>query len=1050
MKPFTLKKIVSLIFVLLLSQWVRAQSPHFKNYSIFKGKKNFTINIAYQDHFGYLWFGTSEGLVKYNGINYQYFTTEDNLPDNNVTAITEDEENNIWMGFNNGKICYLKEDSIHYYKLLDSLLSEKISKIYFTDSAKWIATSGNGLFRIKNNKIAQFNSESEIGDDYIYDIEKDALGNLYFGSDIGLLIFDSKTEAWKNYSMKEGLPDNIIKDVEISKEGTIWLGMEDEGLAIYNPGTNKTEHVPLWNFGSLNSFVLRNKTEIWVSTRNSGVIKLHYNNPKSFNYKNYTTAIGLIHNQTTNIFQDNENNIWMCAKNGVSQYTGSLFEFLNKNEGLPSQEVFSFIIDSKSNYWICSKNGLYLLKKSITGEFSSKKLLDGNNYKNHSYTSVYEDEKGYVWVGTYGYGVYRFDPESGKHKVYNQKNGLSNDNIIFISGKNNKVWFSTFGGGADYCDISKETIEFDNYSVENGLSSNYIYSSFTDSKNRVWFAKDGGGVTMLDNEKLTTFDEIDSITNVVYGIAEDPQGNLWFTTPAQGIIKYDGKKFEHYTKNNGLPSNAYQSVIIDNYSNCLFVGNEFFTVFDSETNTFINYAEEEGVSYTEPNLNSVFKDKTGDIWISTNNGIIKYNPDIKKERKIYPKIFLTSKKVFFEPIPENVFELKYDQNQLEFNYIGLWYKAPERLIYRYILEGHDLDWGYETKSLVAIYSNLPPGKYTFKVQVTSEPGKWSEDQMAIYSFAITPPFWQRWWFKLSMIIIVAFSIYFIFRLRLAKLRKDKERLELEVQKRTAEIERQRDEIEEKNKNITDSILYASRIQTAVLPPEDFMNKMLPEHFILFKPRDIVSGDYYWMTQKGDETIIVVADCTGHGVPGAFMSMLGVAFLNEIVNRAEKHTASAILNELRTNVKKSLRQTGKRDEAKDGMDMALCVLNQKKKCMQYAGAYNPMYLIRDGELQQFKADRMPIGIYYKEKESFTNQIIDLDKGDVIYLFSDGYIDQFGGDDGKKFLHKQFKNLIINIHQKPMKEQKHELDITLEKWMGDHEQVDDILIMGFKVA
>jgi ligand-binding sensor domain-containing protein/serine phosphatase RsbU (regulator of sigma subunit) len=1050
MKPVTLKKILSIILALFFLFQIKAQSPHFKNFNILKGKKNFTVNIVYQDHLGYLWFGTSEGLIKYNGINYQYLTKENNLPDNNITCITEDNKNNLWLGCNNGKISYYDGVSFTSYNLLDSLLSEKVSKILINDSIKWIASVGNGLFKIKNNQITQFNSESDIGDDYIYDIEKDSLGNLFLGSDIGLLIFDSKSETWNNFSMKEGLPDNIIKDIEIDEEGTIWLGMEDEGLAIYNETTNKINQVPSWNFGSLNNFVIRNKNELWISTRNQGAIKLDFKNTESYSYKRYTSANGLIHNQTISVFNDYENSIWIAAKNGVSQYTGSLFEFLNMNEGLPAKEVFSFLIDSKSNYWVCCKSGLYLLTKSITGDFSSKKLLDGKKYANHSFTSAYEDEHGFVWVGTYGYGVYRFNAENGKHKVFNKKSGLSNDNIISINGKNNKVWFSTFGGGVDYCDISKEKIEFVNYSIEDGLGSNYIYSSFTDSKDRVWFAKDGGGLALLKGGKIITFKEVDSISNVVYGMIEDIEGNLWFTTAAEGIIKYNGEKFEHFSRANKLPSNSYQSIIVDNYGNCLLAGNEFLTLYDIETGTFINYTEEEGVSYMEPNLNAIFKDKTGDIWISTNNGIIKYNPDVKKERKIYPKIFFTSKKAFFETIPDGIHELKYNQNHLEFNYLGLWYKAPERLIYRYKLEGHDPSWSYETKSLVAIYSSLAPGKYTFKVQVANEPGKWTENQMAEYSFKITPPFWQRWWFILGMAVIAITFVYAIFRLRLANLRRAKERLELEVQKRTKEIERQRDEIEEKNKNITDSILYASRIQTAILPPEEFMSKTLPEHFILFKPRDIVSGDYYWMTQKGDETVIAVADCTGHGVPGAFMSMLGVAFLNEIVNRAEELNASNILNELRENVKKSLRQTGKKDEAKEGMDIALCVLNQKKKCLQYAGAYNPLYLLRNSELKQFKADRMPIGIYYKEKESFTNHIVSLQESDVIYLFSDGYVDQFGGNNGKKFLHKQFKNLILDIHRKPMDEQRLALDITLEKWMGDYEQVDDILIMGFRIA
>jgi serine phosphatase RsbU (regulator of sigma subunit) len=205
-----------------------------------------------------------------------------------------------------------------------------------------------------------------------------------------------------------------------------------------------------------------------------------------------------------------------------------------------------------------------------------------------------------------------------------------------------------------------------------------------------------------------------------------------------------------------------------------------------------------------------------------------------------------------------------------------------------------------------------------------------------------------------------------------------------------------------------------------------------------------------LTRKNDDLVVVAADCTGHGVPGAFMSMLGVAFLNEIVNRAGNFVAAHILNELRAEVKKSLRQTGKKDEAKDGMDIALCIINNKEMKLQFAGAYNPLYLVRNKELIQLKADRMPIGIYYKEKDSFTNHTIEILRDDCIYLFSDGYIDQFGGKDGKKFLTRQFQELILSIHAKPMHEQKQVMSETLEKWKGRHDQLDDILVIGFKIT
>ncbi len=263
------------------------------------------------------------------------------------------------------------------------------------------------------------------------------------------------------------------------------------------------------------------------------------------------------------------------------------------------------------------------------------------------------------------------------------------------------------------------------------------------------------------------------------------------------------------------------------------------------------------------------------------------------------------------------------------------------------------------------------------------------------------------------------------------------------------IRKAKDLLTFQKKQITDSIEYASRIQTAVLPPGEYISKLIPEHFIFYKPRDIVSGDFYWITHKEGKTIIAAVDCTGHGVPGAFMSMLGFAFLNEIVNKSTEIKASAILNQLRDYVKKSLHQTGKDDETKDGMDIALCIIDTDKLKLQYSGAYNPLYLIRNEKLISLKADRMPIGIHLIEKESFTNHEIDIQKGDTIYVFTDGYVDQFGGPDARKFKLLPFKEMLLKIKDQSMDEQKRMLEEQFYAWKGDSEQIDDVLVMGIKI-
>ncbi len=249
--------------------------------------------------------------------------------------------------------------------------------------------------------------------------------------------------------------------------------------------------------------------------------------------------------------------------------------------------------------------------------------------------------------------------------------------------------------------------------------------------------------------------------------------------------------------------------------------------------------------------------------------------------------------------------------------------------------------------------------------------------------------------------------------------------------------------------ITESIKYASRIQSAVLPVENDFSKYFSDYFVFFKPRDIVSGDFYFLQKVNNYILFAAIDCTGHGVPGAFMSMLGMAFLNEIVRKSEVTQANHVLNMLREQVKTSLKQTGKRKERKDGMDMALCVINTENNEMQYAGAYNPLVLIRENKIIEYKADKMPIGVYVKEKETFTNHRIKLRKNDKIYLFSDGFSDQTGGEQKEKYMAKPFKRLLLQTSTLTMNAQKEKLEQVFNEWKGDMKQIDDVVIIGVEI-
>jgi len=305
-----------------------------------------------------------------------------------------------------------------------------------------------------------------------------------------------------------------------------------------------------------------------------------------------------------------------------------------------------------------------------------------------------------------------------------------------------------------------------------------------------------------------------------------------------------------------------------------------------------------------------------------------------------------------------------------------------------------------------------------------------------------------------IILVAAFILFGLIstRKKNQKLAESKRQIEIinaDLEKTNAEVLSQKEIIEQKNQSITDSIQYASRIQTAVLPPEDFLTEWGLENFILFKPKDIVSGDFYWGNTKNGRIIAAAADCTGHGVPGAFMSMLGNAFLDDIVNNGNFNDAAEILNLLRNEIINTLKQKGTTGEARDGMDISLSIIDPKNSYIDFAGANNPLYLVRNGEMIRYPADKMPIGIHFVTAQPFTNHNIKIVSNDVIYMFSDGYADQFGGPKGRKLMYKPFQEILLRIHMLPMNEQKEILEAEFEKWKGDFEQVDDVLVMGIRL-
>jgi len=524
------------------------------------------------------------------------------------------------------------------------------------------------------------------------------------------------------------------------------------------------------------------------------------------------------------------------------------------------------------------------------------------------------------------------------------------------------------------------------------------------------------------------------------------------------------KHYDFYTTQDGLVDNLITGIVPDKQNNIWATTYKGLSFIDLSTGEIQNYFRDgDFLSLGFPGNKITRSDKQSKIAIlQTTNGIMTFVPDsvnpfipnvVINELLLFGKEFETDSMLW----DKKFLKLKYNQNFLTIGFSALDFTQPTQNKYRYRMENLNDEWIYaDANNRRAIFTSIPPGVYKFTVQGSNNDGLWNTEGQTII-IEITPPWWQTTIAYIMYIVIAVAGIFTYIKIRERKLVAEKRILEEKVTERTHEIMMQKEEIQKQSdkiamqhKEITDSIHYASRIQTALLPSKEHMQSILPSHFVLWLPRDIVSGDFFWITNDNDLTIVVAADCTGHGVPGAFMSMLGISFLNELVNKERLSETNEILNRLRTNIINSLKQTGEQGGSKDGMDISMCAINHTTLTARFSGAYNPLVIIRNNEILEYKADKMPIGYHIKKDEMFSYQDIQLQIDDRLYMYSDGYVDQFGGEDGRKFMSRRFKEMLLETRNLSMQEQKTHLIKTLEAWKEGYEQVDDILVFGIEIT
>jgi ligand-binding sensor domain-containing protein/serine phosphatase RsbU (regulator of sigma subunit) len=1051
-------------FLHLVSLFLNAQTYHFTNFGVQDGLAQSNVAAIIQDKQGYFWMATESGVSRFDGKNFITYTTENGLANNNVSALLLDNKGNIWMGHENGMLTKYDPAGEKTFKAIRSEALPKDKKIYSLYQDKkgniWICTAQFGAIVLDPENLAFKAYAGKEGlSQYVFSAFQDKAGNMYFLTDVGIKYLDTSTNKFEFFRPEE-MPFGQITSFTQDDDGNFLVGTSNSYVSKYF--TDKKQFVPIidatnsiWSNSGLitSNFVYSlysdEQKNIWASVLNLGIYKYESATKRLILFN---TNNGLAVNKVKCIAEDNEGNILLgTSGEGVQVFKGEKFVSFTKKDGLINNQVWSICRDKKNNFWFGTNEGISVYSPNEIPEKQFKNFVSIDGVPSNNVRSIVTDRNGNLWIGTWGGKVAKFDLEKNKFIVTPQLNEVCNAYVsCLLVDKNNKLWAGSVDGIAQY---DLKTGATNHVRTIDGLSDNDITCLYEDSKGKIWIGTKQKGITVCENNAYKKIGAEQGLTfNSISSIAEDKTGKIWIGTEGGGAYVYDNDAFSKYKVIDGLISDFITLINVDDNGNVWLGTNKGLSKYDVTKKTFLSYAKNDGFTGIETKADASYRDTEGNLWFGTVNGVFKYTPKFDNTISQEPLLQFISVKVngkAFE-VTSEVPELSYKENSLRFDFIGISLSNPDEVKYLVKLEGADENWRAPGKQNFETFSNLHAGHYKFQVMACNSSGACTKEPLT-FNFVITPPFWKTWWFYVSVTIIGLIIMFSYIKIRERQLITEKKILEEKVRERTAEVVEKNIELDEKNKDITASIRYAKRIQDAILPPDEYVKKYLPKTFILFKPKDIVSGDFYWLQDKKDQILFAAVDCTGHGVPGAFMSIVGHNAIDQIVKDQGLTKPSDILDALNKSVSDTLRQSNSEDNAvKDGMDLALCSFDRRTNVMEYAGAFNPFWMVRNGEFMEIKADKFPIGNLKKgENKKFTNHSIPLQKGDTIYVFSDGFADQFGGPSGKKFKYSSFRTLLLENQHLSMEEQGQLLNKTIEGWKGDLEQVDDILVIGTRL-
>jgi len=1044
--------IAALVWFSTIHSNLNGQSFSFKNF--LPDTYIYSLN---QDINGFLWVGTGTGLEKFDGFDFRKIIYPDSVAERYVTISFRDRGGRLWFGCNDGALFYNSADGLvtvptKGIQSINDIFEDKDGSIWVIPQDKMILkidpqNPGNPTSFFTSKPIIMTSGRMLTGGDFL------------IGTQENLLLCRLDKDTLSIRQTIEGIEYTKVQAICKLKTKESWLiGTEGSGLFRVTLSDGKPVMERLKGHPELESLDIKsimedNSRNVWISAYGSGIFQIKFSDGDGSisSVLPFTTESGLLgskgESNVRTIFQDMEGNIWIgYYGDGLSMLSSDAYYCYAPSDKPEENNIIS--ICGKDNKFLLGTPKGYFMFDPGNGRRETFVNLSGEIGNEISYFHV--DDENNIWMGTKGSGLY-VKRKDGQVRLFRRSGNTGEDYIRHINSKGDQIWIGTLNGIVILNRHSGDTIR--TLTIYNRLPHNSI--------NQVFIKTNGNVLPATECDRLYDIDLTNEVIigkmimrgsskNKVLCFDEDKKGGIWAGTAGNGLFHITNDTVTRITSSDGLLSNYCYSILSDK-DGIIWIGHERgFSKYDPVSGIVkgmkTDFAKGKG---GDCNPNSIREDN-GRILIGTTEGLVVYDKE-REKGKVHtaPVNNVISVTVNNKPFPvKSSYTLKYKMYTIRIDYVGISLSDPERVLYKTKIDNLNEEWS-ELKSSRSIEYPMGDGRYRFNMISFGEDGL-SQKNPLTFEITIKKPYWRTWWFTLLILMTVGGIVAIIVREREKAQQKVKEYLETELAARTRLVLKQKDEIELQNIEITDSINYAKRIQSSILPDIARLKETFKDAFILFHPRDIVSGDFYWFDKINDEKFIIVcADSTGHGVPGAFMSMIGSTLLQDIISRKGITKPSQILTMLDKQIFSTLNQNVDVGVSNDGMDMVVCEVNVKSKLIRFASAMRPVIIVMGGESYYIKGNRCSVGGESVIEKYFDDQEYYLSEGDTVYMFSDGLPDQFGGADGKKMKIARMKKLIEEASVLPMSEQKQIISDFFFEWKGDYEQVDDILLMGIRL-